>query len=258
MQCKREFRFTALTIAAVCLVSGSQAGCGTFLSVFDAGGEVIDNAPRISGEDPKVELDREGFVANSGFLTDYSKLTPSREKEGAYSYNNPQKNLRLYKMFMIDPVQVQLKDPIPPAGFDRGELDRVARNFEAELRSALGPTYPVVQQPGFGVLRMRAAITDVTPADPALNILPIVRLAGFGFGGASIEAEFLDGQTNEQVAAFVDTSRARAHWRKGGLSRTGHAEDCLREWALFLRDRLDVTKGLHKRGDFSTSGTRWR
>jgi hypothetical protein len=178
--------------------------------------------------------------------------------EGAYVYANPRKPLRLYRMVMIDPVEVRVPDGGANSAIDQESLSRVARTLERELRAALGNSYPVVDEPGWQVLRIRAAITDVRAANPALNSVPGVRLAGHGFGGAGIEAEFVDTQTKEQVAAFVDTCSGKAHRRLTGTTETGHAEDCLRDWAGLLKDTLDGTQGLHPNAAFRTSGDRWR
>ena len=56
-------------------------------------------------------------------------------------------------------------------------------------------SYPIVQHKGFGVLKVRAAITGVTKG--AAVVGPVTNVFGIGLGGASIEAELIDSQTGE-------------------------------------------------------------
>ncbi len=80
------------------------------------------------------------------------------------------------------------------------------------------------------MLRIHAGITGVRPANPAVNLIPVIGLAGVGYGGLSIEMEFLDTQTNEEVAAFVDSVKGKYYGRDTGSTTYGHAEGCLRDW----------------------------
>ncbi len=203
-------------------------------------------------------LDAAGKLIPSGFLSNYSELTPSRNRPGAYVYVNSKANLRLYQMVMLDPVQVHLHPDAAAANLHPDTLKRIALDFERDIRDALGDSFPIVQQPGGRVLRIRAAITDIKPSNPTLNSIPLVRLAGHGLGGASVEVEFIDSVSNKQVAAFVDSDTGKLYRRTSGLTKYGDAEDRLREWSLLLRDRLDVIRGLHTDADLRGSGDLYR
>ena len=66
-------------------------------------------------------------------------------------------------------------------------------------------TCPVVDKPGPDVLRVRAAITDIIPANPLINATAILAVGlPVDMGGAAMEAEFLDSMTNEPLGSVVD------------------------------------------------------
>ena len=72
------------------------------------------------------------------------------------------------------------------------KLDELCEYMDGAIREALGDRYPVVDEPGPGVARLRVAITDIDKSNPVLNALPQMQLTGSGIGGASMEAELLD------------------------------------------------------------------
>ena len=188
----------------------------------------------------------------SGFLGDYSKLKKSRKLEGAMSYENPSKSLKEYDKFIIDPVVVHFAPNAKGIGIDPSKVQQVAAYFHRELWQALSIRYQVVNTPGPGVLRLRAAITDIKTTVPIMNIHPgtklLGQLIGLGLGGASMEAEAVDSQTGERVLAVVDS-------RKGGfnplpstamIDDVAHAKEVMRHWAKRFVGRVDKAHGNKK------------
>jgi len=202
---------------------------------------------------PANALDRQGKLVPSGFLKDYSKLTPSRQKNGAFVYFDYSKRLSLYKMVMLDPVQVRLHSSAKANEIDPAELQQLAKHFENAIRQELGYSYPVVQEPGFGVLRMRIAITDVEPAKPGLSMLPFTNMMDSSLGGVTVEGEFLDAQSGQQIVAFVDYDQGIARRKSNAFGKFGQAEDRLTAWAILIKDRLDEARGLHASGEMQPS-----
>ena len=193
----------------------------------------------------------------SGFLDDYSQLRVSPKLDGALVWANNKKRISLYKMIMIDPVQVMMSEE-ETEKVDPRTLADLARFFEEEIHASMEDSYPVVNQPGFGVLRIRAAITNVHLGKPALNLMPGLSLLGLGLGGAAIEAELIDAQDNERVVQFVDAESGKVYRKSAGARPYGDARDVLRSWAILLRDSLDEAKGLHTSGEFRSSGNAWQ
>ena len=119
---------------------------------------------------------------------------------------------------MLDRIRVWYKDDADYKGIDPTELKALTDYFQNALVKALGPTYPVVTQPGPDVLRMRVAITDLIPTKPEMSVVtlvvPYATVADVAAGGGTgstpylgqtaIEAEFLDSRSNEVLAAYVD------------------------------------------------------
>ncbi|OVE80371.1 hypothetical protein BVY02_00395 [bacterium J17] len=192
----------------------------------------------------------------SGFLNDYSKLVPSPKKEGAYVYTNPRKSLRLYKMVILEPVEVKLHPGAKQYEASRHELRELAKSFDTELQSAFGHSYPIVTEPGFGVMKVRLAITDVIPSKPLVNAIPGVALLVDGIGGATIEGEFVDSQSGDQLVAFVDSERGDFTRKSKNFSKFDHSEDRFAAWAQLIRDRLDQGRGLHSSKEFGLTGSR--
>jgi hypothetical protein len=107
------------------------------------------------------------------------------------------------------------------------------------------------------VLRIRPAITEITQSRPLLNTITALMPIGIGItfikkgitgthsfvGTASLEAEFLDSQTNERLAAFIDTKGAEKYKLVKGFYKWGHAKEAFKYWAGRLRKWLDKQHG---------------
>jgi hypothetical protein len=156
----------------------------------------------------------------------------------------------IYKMIIMEPVQVFLHPGAKAEEINPEELDRLARQFESELREGLEDSYPIVGHAGFGVMRLRVAVTNVKTGTAFLNLNPATSIFGLGVGGATIEAEILDSQSGERLAAYVDSQPGARYKKVKGAREYGHAEELIHKWALALRDWLDEGRGLHGGGDF--------
>jgi hypothetical protein len=182
--------------------------------------------------------------SRSGFLSTYDNLTPSRRKatSSAWVYRNPTKNLSLYKMVMLDPVKVVLNPNAAPTAKDKQKLNQLAIGLEQEFLAQLGHSFPVVTSPGFGVMKIRTAITDLESG------LTNLRGAAESTGGGAVglEVEFIDSQSGEQIGAAADKKKAL------------RTQDIVHVWALLLRDTLDEIRGLHRGGELRTTGDTWR
>ena len=184
----------------------------------------------------------------SGFLGDYSRLKKSRKLEGAMSYESPSKSLKEYDKFIIDPVVVHFAPNAKGIGVDPFKVQQVAAYFHRELWQALSIRYQVVNTPGPGVLRLRAAITDIKTTVPLMNIHPATKLLGLGLGGASMEWEAVDSQTGERVLAVVDVRRGAFNPLPSGagFDEVGHAKEVMRYWVKRFVGRVDKVQGYKK------------
>ena len=181
----------------------------------------------------------------SGFLEDYSGLQPG--PRGAQVYVRPEADFSRYDKIMIDPVVIRLtpeaQGTLPP-----DIRENMAEDFHASLKTALQEKYTIVDSPGPGVLRLRTAITDITPEQsvgvtgratgPGMSVAKPGEEADvvIAVGNATMEMEVSDAESSERLAAAVD--------RKGGaLGSEGPKRSELKAvfdyWAQRVRDRLD-------------------
>lgn len=194
-------------------------------------------------------------VKKTGFLGDYSMLKPGGEDRAALLYIKPGVDFKLYDKIMFDRVMVWLSPEAQSRGVDPALLKEMTDHYQKALLDAVKDGYRVVEQPGPGVLRVRAAITDVKPSKPVANTMSTILPVGWvvagatkvasdenvGTGEAATEIEILDAMTGERLAAAVDR-------RQGGKAafrgKWTDAKDAFDFWAKRFRERLDEMRGV--------------
>lgn len=194
-------------------------------------------------------------VKTTGFLGDYSQLTPGDGDMAALRYVKSGADFKKYDAVMFDRVTVWLSPEAQTRGVDPAVLKEMTDYFQAALVNAVKDGYQVVDQPGPNVLRVRAAITDVKPSNPVSNTLSSVIPVGIavsaatkattgdnlGTGEAAAEMEFLDAQSSERLAAAVDRRQGGKGVFRGKWEDTKDAFD---HWAKRFRIRLDELRGV--------------
>jgi hypothetical protein len=162
-----------------------------------------------------------------------------------------------YHAFLFEPVVVSLGKSPTDNQATADELKNLSEHlriaFTAELTRG---GYTIVDVPADGVLRVRAALTELVPVDPAKNVAAKVVGSAIGvglflptvdIGQAAIEVDMRDCMTNARVAAFADRKAGRAYF--SGLSpyrRWGDVESAFGAWAKEFRVRLDDVHALKK------------
>ncbi|MBA4417226.1 MAG: hypothetical protein C0392_04855 [Syntrophus sp. (in: bacteria)] len=214
----------------------------------------------------------------SGFLSDYSHLKPALDKSGAEVYLKADLDLKSYNKVLLDRIIVWYSHDADYKGIDPTELKALTDYFHEAVVKALGSDYPVVTEPGPGVLRIRIAITELVATKPLASVVVLVTpyatiadlasgavtKGGVGsspyVGDAAIEVEFLDGQTNEQLIAYVERRIGKKYnvdlsegpvkaVSTGAVSygkaytTWGYTKDAFDYWAKKLRKRLDEAHG---------------
>ncbi|MFO1372304.1 MAG: DUF3313 domain-containing protein [Candidatus Competibacteraceae bacterium] len=211
----------------------------------------------------------------SGFLSDYSQLQPAPDGSGAQVYFKPGFNLKDYNRVLLDPIKVWYRNDAEYKGIDPNELKTLTDYFHQALVKALEPAYPLVNKPGPGVLRIRTAVTELTPTNTGMSVVtlvvPYAAVADVASGGgtgsapylgdAAIEAEFRDSRSNELLAAYVDKRVGKKYdvdMKEGvgsavskgvdsysrAYSTWGYAQQAFDYWAQKLRRRLDEAHGV--------------
>jgi hypothetical protein len=198
-----------------------------------------------------------GKSTYSGFLGNYPIFKPGPKDGADLVYFKENVDFRAYNKVMLDQVTFYFKKDSKYKGVNPQELKEFSDAFHLAIFEALKGAYPLVSKPGPDVLRIRVAITDLVPSKPALNaftaVSPTSLAVSFGskavtgkhsfVGAASMEAEFLDSQTNERIAAVIDTKSAEKYKVIKGMKKWGHAKDAFEYWAKRLRQWLDEKHG---------------
>lgn len=192
-------------------------------------------------------------VKHSGFLEDYPEFNKGPIGGVNWVYFKEGVDFTQYNKVMMDHVVFYFSEDAKYKGVNPDELKEMADAFHQAIAEALKGAYPLVEEPGPDVLRIRVAITDIVPSRPALNTISTIIPIGLGIsiikrgitgthafvGQASMEAELLDSVTNERLAAAIDTKSAEKYKVIKGLFKWDHAKDAFKYWAKRLRSWLD-------------------
>lgn len=158
-------------------------------------------------------------VENAGFLSNYSQLQEKGGDEALKVYINPDVDCRQYRQVYIEPVQIWAKGKNSDLGkLPANEKQMLVNLAMSAVAKGVRSPYRIAQQPGPGVMTMRAAITEAEESwvvlDTISSIVPQMRavseITGLLTGKPSFtglvaaEIEVLDSQTHERLFAAVD------------------------------------------------------
>jgi hypothetical protein len=188
-------------------------------------------------------------VEPSGFLGDYSQLRPGEGEEALLVYVRPGLDLSGYEAVLIDPVTLWQTESTTKLSSE--EAQQLTDSLYTKLRESLSRDWRIAEEPGPGVLRVRAALTEAKGARVAgqavTSVIPQLRLlstvAGLStdaqvfVGKAAAEAEITDALTGERLLAAVD-ERAGTKALGGGFGTWSHVDEAFEYWAERMRTRL--------------------
>jgi hypothetical protein len=189
---------------------------------------------------------------NSGFLKDYSKLQSHPTVEGAKTYAHPDemKGLRRYVAMVVDPVQLYVATDADPSSLPEEGAAAVAEYFQYAITDAVAEAFPIVDEPGPLVLRLRSALVGVDVGGevaagemPDETAKPLAQ--AINIGGVIVEFELVDSVSGEVIAAAVDEATLGSGAQIGAthfsrMERFEAAKEAFDEWAGRLRDFLDA------------------
>jgi hypothetical protein len=188
----------------------------------------------------------------SGFLKDYSNLKPNPNLDGnalTFASADQQKNLHRYIAMIVDPVQVYLASDADESKLPDKARGVGARYFHKALVEAVSSAFPIADQPGPLVLRLRSAIigVDVGGEIPAADRSSDPEDAldrGVNIGKVGVEMELIDSETGEQIAAMVDRENLGEGAEIGAVhfsrqEKYAAAREAFDGWAHRVRDFLD-------------------
>jgi hypothetical protein len=204
------------------------------------------------------QVSKESFNEPSGFLGDYSQMQKGTNGQANLVYMNPSANWAKYTKIWIKPVELwKSDDPESRLGKmspeNRQELIDL---FHTAMNNTLSTNYTMVNQGGPDVLIIHAAITDARKGMPVAGTISAIYLplklislgkqelagTGIGVGSVTIEAELLDGETNQRLCAVLDTRSGTTALRSKFSGTFADIEKSFVWWAERLETRLAEEK----------------
>jgi hypothetical protein len=195
-----------------------------------------------------------GTIEPSGFLGDYSQMTKGLPDRANLYYEKPDVNWAKYTKVWIKPIELwNSGDPDSPMGKISPENQQTLIDLlNTSLNNALATNFTMVDSGGPDVLIIHGAITDAKKSKPVVGAVSAIYLplkvisigkqalmgTAIGVGSVTIEAEFLDGATNERLAAVVDSRSGTTALRSKVSGTWGDVEKSFDWWAARLNQRL--------------------
>ncbi len=163
-----------------------------------------------------------------------AELTPGTGKEMGLRYINPNAAWTKYNKVMIAPVTFWAGEDSVVSASDQQALTNY---FYQALREQMATQFPVVDQPGPGVMTVQVAIDDAQSAVPVLRTISIIvpqahpldalkylATGTYPFAGqAQVEGKITDSMTGTVLAAGVarriggNTIKAAEQWQWGDV-----------------------------------------
>lgn len=190
--------------------------------------------------------------APSGFLGEYARnLQPGPEGGVKMRWVKPGVDFSRYDKVMLDTVVFYFAPDSQDKGIDPEVMKELSDAFHQELVNAVKDKYPIVAEPGPGVVRFKFALTGIRQSRPVLSgvssIIPIGLAASAvkkgttgewtGSGATGMEVLVIDSASNEVLGAGQDEQVAGFTER---FSRYGSARDAFTFWAGRLRMLMDA------------------
>lgn len=165
----------------------------------------------IVGCSSKMQFDDKGFLPNRQEMQEHPL--------GGKYWRAPNLDTSKYHNAMIDPVVVLVDTSQSEFdGVDTAELDMIPVLFRHVITKAMGLYLNVVKKKQPRTIRVQAAITDMRPSNPTMDIvgsvLPVGILLSLGHeavtgeatyvGAVSYEVKFTDAETGELLGMYMD------------------------------------------------------
>jgi hypothetical protein len=199
-----------------------------------------------------------GTIEPSGFLGDYSQMQEGLADRANMYYQKPNVDWAKYTKVWIKPIELwNSGDPDSPMGKISPENQQALIDLlNTSLNNTLSKNYTMVDSGGPDVLVIHAAITDAKKSKPVIGAVSAIYLplklvafakqgiagTGIGVGSVTIEAELLDGASNERLVGIVDSRSGTEAIRSKFTGTWGDVEKSFDWWAARLDQRLTEEK----------------
>ncbi len=254
----------AACVAGAAILSGcaSSGGSGTANLGSGGGADVVASEASVAN------------VARVGFLTDYGKLQAMPGGGGLLCWRGAAVNWKSYDKVLIERIQVYLNRGDAQKAIDPSDLKVLLDYFHNAVVNDLRPTTQIVSVAGPGVIRVKFALTSLTPTNATESLagtaIPYGFVAEIGSGAATgrpagstpylgrtgMEVQFRDGVTGAVIAECADTEIGRKYaadlnqgatkaadaWVNGYLdsfTSWSYAQDAFNKWAAAFAQRFN-------------------
>lgn len=190
-----------------------------------------------------------------------ARLTASPTPGRFESERSPQEALAGLRYVSTTAVWAQYKQVmIPPVTFwgdqqtslSQDDEQKLTDFFHVQLEKDLGARFPVVQEPGPGVMSVQVALIDADSSTPVLRsismVVPQARVIGrlryiatgsYGWiGGATAEVKVIDSTTGEVLGAAVDRRIGGSNVKNAAQWEWGDTQHAMEFWSQQLAARL--------------------
>jgi hypothetical protein len=197
---------------------------------------------------------------NCGLIGKYcNMLTPGTDQQMALRYVNPSAKWSQYNKVLIDPVLVY--GSLERKQISQSDEQAIINYFQQTLRDHFGKKFQIVDEPGSGVMRLSAALTDaeestlvmrnvsmIIPQAHMLSNLSYLATGKFPFvGQAQVEAKVTDSVSGEVLGAAIDKRLGGGSITTGFAGTWGDVKNAMDFWAETLANKLSAwTSGTEK------------
>lgn len=175
----------------------------------------------------------------TGFLGDYSLLQPVAAHPDNRGWHK-EAVVTPYWGFIVDEVVYRPAKDAP--ALDAKTVTTLTGEYRARLNEAFAVRLRPADAAAPGVVRIRAAVTNVGKVQPLLNAVTMAAVFfPVTYGGASTESEILDSVTGERIAAYEGYNNGGRSFLGGPigfLAEYGQARRAFSIQAEELRDLL--------------------
>jgi Protein of unknown function (DUF3313) len=179
-----------------------------------------------------------------------SRLTPGTANQAGLRYIAPDVPWSQYAKVMISPVTVWGAETSKLSGADQQALANYLYNA---MVKAFEAKFPIVNEPGPGVVRLQAALTDAEAATPVLRsvsmaipqarVLATLKFAATGtypfVGQAQGEFVATDSVSGQVLAAGVDRRVGGGSMETAAQWQWGDAENAMNKWSQLMVTRFE-------------------
>jgi Protein of unknown function (DUF3313) len=189
------------------------------------------------------------------FLASYEGFQPGPEDgpaqiwlpEGINTYEEFETSFKGYTLILLDPIIVSYQEAEVP--IDPADVAKLVGRFEQAIKDNLTPEYPIVTEPGPGVVRVSIALAHIdnpstvgaflstfTPVGLALSAGTAATSGeAYNSGSATMEVILSDSVTGKALAAGIDRYTGT---KLGAVKDNNASYEAFEVWAKRFRKML--------------------